>query len=57
MRYIRAYDLLNRQNLFTQEEKQKIENDIAESLEYLLRTQEWGPMNRAALRAESLAWI
>ena len=23
---------------------------------YLLRSQEWGPMNRAALRAESLAW-
>ncbi len=56
MRYIRAYNLLQGQNLFTQGEKQKIENNIAESMEYLLRTQEWGPMNRAALRAESLAW-
>jgi hypothetical protein len=56
MRYIRAYDLLNDHDLFTQEEKQKITDGIAESLEYLLRTQEWGPMNRAALRAESLAW-
>lgn len=56
MRYIRAYDLLKNQNLFTQDEKQKIEADIADSMEYLLRTQEWGPMNRAALRAESLAW-
>jgi hypothetical protein len=56
MRYIRAYDLLQDQNLFTQGEKQKIEIDIAESMEYLLRTQEWGAMNRAALRAESLAW-
>ena len=56
MRYIRAYDLLNTQDLFNQREKQKIHDDIAESLEYLLRTQEWGPMNRAALRAESLAW-
>jgi hypothetical protein len=56
MRYIRAYDILNRQNLFDRTEKRKIEGDIAESLEYLLRTQEWGPMNRAALRAESLAW-
>ena len=56
MRYIRAYDLLNSQNLFIQEDKQKIENDIAESMEHLLRSQEWGPMNRAALRAESLAW-
>lgn len=56
MRYIRAYDLLKNRNLFTQEEKRKIAKDIAESLDYLLRTQEWGPMNRAALRAESLAW-
>jgi hypothetical protein len=56
MRYIRAYDLLNSQNLFIQEDKQKIESDIAESMEHLLRSQEWGPMNRAALRAESLAW-
>jgi hypothetical protein len=56
MRYIRAYDLLKKQDLFTQAERQRIADDIAESLEYLLRTQEWGPMNRAALRAESLAW-
>jgi hypothetical protein len=56
MRYIRAYDLLNNQNVLTQADRQKITKDIAESLEYLLRTQEWGPMNRSALRAESLAW-
>lgn len=56
MRYIRAYDLLNKENRFTPEEKQDIAEHIADSLEYLLRTQEWGPMNRAALRAESLAW-
>lgn len=56
MRYIRAYDLLKEQNLFTEEEAGKTADEVAESLEYLLRTQEWGPMNRAALRAESLAW-
>ena len=56
MRYIRAYDTLNCLNVFTKSERQKIENDIADSMDYLLRTQEWGPMNRAALRAESLAW-
>ncbi|MGB2764241.1 MAG: hypothetical protein WBC02_05155 [Candidatus Aminicenantaceae bacterium] len=56
MRYIRAYDTLNRLKVFSSSEKQKIEKDIAESMTYLLRTQEWGPMNRTALRAESLAW-
>ena len=25
-------------------------------MDYLLRSQEWGPMNRTVLRAESLAW-
>ena len=56
MRYIRAYDTLNRLKVFNKSEKKKIESLIAESMTYLLRTQEWGPMNRAALRAESLAW-
>lgn len=56
MRYIRAYDILHRFNLFTRVETEKIEGEIAHSIEYLLRTQEWGTMNRAMLRAESLAW-
>jgi len=56
MRYIRAYDTLNRFNQFNPKEKTKIEEIIAESMTYLLRTQEWGPMNRTALRAETLAW-
>ena len=56
MRYIRAYDTLNRLEVFKKSEKTRIESLIAESMTYLLRTQEWGPMNRTALRAESLAW-
>ncbi|MBE0460898.1 MAG: hypothetical protein IBX60_04605, partial [Candidatus Aminicenantes bacterium] len=56
MRYIRAYNSLNRLGVFKTSEKQKIETVISKSMQYLLRTQEWGPMNRAALRAESLAW-
>jgi hypothetical protein len=56
MRYIRAFDTLQRLGVFNKAEKKKIENSISDSLEYLLRTQEWGPMNRSALRAESLAW-
>ena len=56
MRYIRAYDMLRERNIFSKSEHQKIETTIAESMKYLLRTQEWGPMNRTILRAESLAW-
>ncbi len=56
MRYIRAYDMLNHKAMFTSKEKHLIEGTIADSMDYLLRTQEWGSMNRAALRAESLAW-
>jgi hypothetical protein len=56
MRYIRAYDTLHRLGRLTAEENRKAERTIAESMRYLLRTQEWGPMNRSALRAESLVW-
>ncbi|HUU36845.1 MAG TPA: hypothetical protein VMW46_01415, partial [Candidatus Desulfaltia sp.] len=56
MRYIRAYDVLHRGGVLSPAENKEIQAEIAHSLEYLLRSQEWGPMNRAALRAESLAW-
>lgn len=56
MRYIRAFDTLRRLNVLNQAETEKIEAEIAHSVDYLLRSQEWGTMNRAILRAESLAW-
>ncbi len=56
MRYIRAYDLLNRAGQVSAEEKEAIEALIAHSMDYVLRTAEWGTMNRTALRAEALAW-
>jgi hypothetical protein len=56
MRYVRAYDILRRRGVLSAAERAQIEAEIAHSLEYLLRSQEWGPMNRSALRAESLAW-
>ena len=56
MRFLKAYDLLKNAGVFSTEENQKIRKDIAHSMAYVLRTQEWGPMNRTALRAESLAW-
>jgi hypothetical protein len=56
MHYIRAYDILHRRGLLSPAEIAQIEAEIAPSVEYLLRSQEWGPMNRSALRAECLAW-
>ena len=56
MRFIRAYDAIRGSGLLDAAETKTIEDLVAHSMAYLLRTQEWGPMNRAALRAESLAW-
>lgn len=56
MRYIRTYDTLRRLGRLSPAEDKKASDLIAGSMRYLLRTQEWGPMNRSALRAESLAW-
>ncbi len=56
MRYIRAYDTLRRRGALSPGESERISATIAQSMNYLLQTQEWGAMNRAMLRAESLAW-
>ena len=56
MRYIRAYVILKPFDLFSPSEHTVVAETIADSMAYLLRSQEWGPMNRTALRAESLAW-
>lgn len=56
MRYLRAFDTLNRLGRLTAADAATIEEVAAHSIEYLLQTSEWGAMNRAMLRAESLAW-
>ena len=56
MRFIRAYDAVRSSTLLGAAERKRIEDLVGHSMAYLLRTQEWGPMNRSALRAESLAW-
>ena len=56
MRYIKAFETLDRLNQFSLEEVRTARELIAHSMEYLLRTVEWGTMNRTMLRAESLAW-
>ncbi|MBN1939632.1 MAG: hypothetical protein JW843_08600 [Candidatus Aminicenantes bacterium] len=56
MRYIRAYDTLHRLKKLSPDEAAVCEKTIIESVNYMVRTQEWGAMNRAILRAETLAW-
>ena len=56
MRYIRAYHTLRRLGALSDRDRKKMEGMIAHSVAFLLRASEWGPMNRAALRAETLAW-
>jgi hypothetical protein len=56
MRYLQAYDKLKNHGYLTADEMVKIDDLIAHSLVFILRTQEWGAMNRSALRAETLSW-
>jgi hypothetical protein len=56
MRFVRAYDTLHRLGKLTLAEASQVESLVAHSMDYLLQTSEWGAMNRAMLRAESLAW-
>ncbi len=56
MRYVRTFDTLHRLGVLAPDEVSRVEKVIAHSIEYLMQTAEWGAMNRAMLRAESLAW-
>ena len=55
-RFLRPFGILKDHGFINVEEKQLLEGVIAQSMNYLLQSQEWGAMNRAALRAETLAW-
>ena len=56
MKYLRAFDILKNKGYLSGAEINKIEDMIVGSLVFILRTQEWGAMNRSALRAETLSW-
>ena len=55
-KYVHAYKALKQNGSLTAGERQTIETNIAESADYLVNFQEWGPMNRAMLRAEALLY-
>ena len=56
MRYIRTFVMLKEMGYLKPAQQKHLESVIAHSVEYTLQSQEWGSMNRAALRAETLAW-
>jgi len=55
-KYIHAYRILKQYRPLTAAERDTIEQAIAGSADFLIRFQEWGPMNRALLRAEAISY-
>lgn len=55
-KYVHAYASLQKQASLSKKERDIIEQNIAESADFLINFQEWGPMNRAMLRAEALLY-
>lgn len=55
-KYVHAYASLQEHASLSKKERDIIEQNIAESADFLINFQEWGPMNRAMLRAEALLY-
>ena len=56
MRYIKPFEILKRKGYLTSAETGHMTKVIIHNINYLLLAQEWGAMNRSALRAETLGW-
>jgi hypothetical protein len=54
--YVRAYLRIRSSGVLDATTKSKIEQDIAESVDFIFRFPEWGAHNRAMLRAEALEY-
>jgi len=55
-KYVHAYAIVKKSKTLGEAEDKTIKQNIAEGADYLLVDQEWGPMNRAMLRAEGLLY-
>ncbi|RPH38082.1 hypothetical protein EHM92_00975 [bacterium] len=55
-KYVHAYRILKAHRSLTPAERDTIEQNIAGSADYMTGFQEWGPMNRAILRAEAIGY-
>ncbi len=54
--YIRTYLRIRNAGVLDEKEKSKIERDLAGSADFIFHFPEWGPHNRAILRAEALMY-
>jgi hypothetical protein len=55
-KYCHAYAIVKQHLTLSPAERAVIDEGIAGSADYIVRFQEWGPMNRAMLRAEALLY-
>jgi len=55
-KFVHAYHILNTNSTLDEKEQKAIEAQIAEGANFIIRDQEWGPMNRSMLRAEGLLY-
>jgi hypothetical protein len=55
-KYVHAYRILKQARTLSAAERDTIEDAIAGSADFLIGFQEWGPMNRALLRAEAIGY-
>lgn len=56
-KYVQAFEVLEQNNRLNADERKVLADAMAESADYIVRFQEWGPMNRAMLRAEALTYV
>jgi len=54
--YVRAFLAIRESGVLAGPEREKIESEIAGSVDFIFRFPEWGAHNRAMLRAEALAY-
>ena len=55
-KYVHAYAILKKYRTLEKKDEAVIVDNIAGSTDFLIDFQEWGPMNRAMLRAESILY-
>lgn len=55
-KYARAYELVVEHGKLRKKEKKQLDSMLANAADFQLLNQEWGPMNRAMLRAEGLLY-
>jgi len=55
-KYVHAYEIIKKSKTLSETEDRILKQNITEGADYLMVDQEWGPMNRAMLRAEGLLY-